>query len=144
MKNIMRDKLGAPTIVGGSTFRAELDALRVREKAHTREGDSIAAARRRPPMVEVDGATPLIGKRGAVTLLDGFEGRRLLTAYYFMGHTGHPAPELSYIHSRGHLRCFLPRPVRRERPVPRLHGLGDALVFGPGLARHSQGWTPRG
>ena len=65
-------------------------------------------------MVEVDGATPLIGERGAVTLLDAFEGRRMLIAYYFMWHTGHPAPEqcegctwvtsqvreLSYIHSR--------------------------------------------
>ena len=88
--------------------------MRVREKAHTREGDAIAAARRRLPMVEVDGATPLIGERGAVTLLDAFEGRRMLMAYYFMWHTGSPAPEqcegctwvtsqvreLSYIHSR--------------------------------------------
>jgi predicted dithiol-disulfide oxidoreductase (DUF899 family) len=47
MKDIMRDKLGAPKIVDRSTFQAELDALRVREKAHTREGDAIAAARRR-------------------------------------------------------------------------------------------------
>ena len=45
-----------------------------------REGDAIAAARRRLPMIEVDGATPLIGGRGAVTLLDAFEGRRLLIA----------------------------------------------------------------
>jgi predicted dithiol-disulfide oxidoreductase (DUF899 family) len=44
-------------------------------------------------MVEVDGATPLIGEPGAVTLLDAFEGRQLLIAYYFMWHTGHPAPE---------------------------------------------------
>jgi len=80
----------------------------------TREGDAIAAARRRLPMVEVGGATPLIGERGAVTLLDVLEGRRILIAYYFMWHTGHPAPEqckgctwvtsqvreLSYIHSR--------------------------------------------
>jgi predicted dithiol-disulfide oxidoreductase (DUF899 family) len=44
-------------------------------------------------MVEVDGATPLIGERVAVTLLDVFEGRRMLIAYYFMWHTGHPAPE---------------------------------------------------
>ena len=65
-------------------------------------------------MVEVDGATPLIGERGTVTLLDAFEGRRLLIANYFMWHTGHPAPEqcegctwvtsqvreLSYLHSR--------------------------------------------
>src|SRR5439155_705803 len=34
--------------------------------------------------------------------------------------------------------------VRRERPVPRLHGLGDALVLGPGLARNSLGRTPGG
>ena len=108
------DELGAPKIVDRSTFHAELEALRVREKAHTREGDAIAAARRRLPMVEVDGATPLVGECGAVTLLDTFEGRRMLITYYFMWHTGHPAPgqcegctwvttqvrELSYLHSR--------------------------------------------
>jgi predicted dithiol-disulfide oxidoreductase (DUF899 family) len=107
-------ELGAPKIVDRSTFQAELDALRVREKAHTREGDAIAAARRRLPMVEVDAATPLIGERGTVTLLDAFEGRRLLIAYYFMWHAGRPAPEqcegctfytsqvreLTYLHSR--------------------------------------------
>jgi predicted dithiol-disulfide oxidoreductase (DUF899 family) len=64
------DELAAPNIVDRSTFQTELDALRVREKANTREGDAIAAARRRLPMVEVDGATSLIGERGAVTLLD--------------------------------------------------------------------------
>ena len=114
MTNFMRDELGAPKIVDRSTFPAELDELRVREKVHTHEGDAIAAARRRLPMVEVNGATPLIGERGTVTLLDAFEGRRLLIAYYFMWHTGHPAPEqcegctwvtsqvreLSYIHAR--------------------------------------------
>ncbi|MGB7848508.1 MAG: hypothetical protein WBL63_23045 [Candidatus Acidiferrum sp.] len=31
----MKDEFGAPKIVGRSTFQAELDALRVREKAHT-------------------------------------------------------------------------------------------------------------
>jgi hypothetical protein len=35
MKDIMRDELGAPKIVDRSTFQAEVDALRVREKAHT-------------------------------------------------------------------------------------------------------------
>jgi predicted dithiol-disulfide oxidoreductase (DUF899 family) len=114
MKDFTRDEPGAPEIVDRSTFQAELDALRVREKAHTREGDAIAAARRRLPMVEVDSATPLIGEHGTVTLLDAFEGRRLLIAYYFMWHTGHPAAEqcegctlytsqvreLSFLHSR--------------------------------------------
>jgi len=71
--DFVRDELGAPKIVDRSTFEAKLDALRVREKAHTREGDAIAAARRRLPMVEVDSATSLIGERGAVTLLDAFE-----------------------------------------------------------------------
>ena len=84
MKDAMRNEFGAPAVVGRNTFQAELDALRVREKAHTREGDAIAAARRRLPMVEMDGGTPLIGERGAVTLLDAFEGRRMLIAYYFM------------------------------------------------------------
>ncbi|KGM31219.1 DUF899 family protein [Inquilinus limosus] len=83
----------APRIVDRSTFQAELDALRAREKAHTREGDALAAARRRLPMVAVDGATPLIGDHGPTTLLDVFEGRRILIAYYFMWHAGHPAAE---------------------------------------------------
>jgi predicted dithiol-disulfide oxidoreductase (DUF899 family) len=114
MKDAMKDERGAPKVVDRSTFQAELDALRVREKAHMREGDAIAAARRRLPMVEVDGATPLIGERGAVTLLDAFEGRRMLIAYYFMWHAGRPASEqcegctfytaqvraLSFLHSR--------------------------------------------
>src|SRR5918999_939819 len=93
MKDTMRNEFGVPAVVDRSTFQAELDALRVREKAHTREGDAIAAARRRLPMVEMDSAIPLIGEGGPVTLLDAFEGRRLLIAYYFMWHTGHPAPE---------------------------------------------------
>src|SRR6204780_3698678 len=114
MADINRDELGVPKIVDRSTFQAELGALRVREKAHTKESDAIPAARRRLPMVEVDAATPLTGERGAVTLLDVFEGRRMLIAYYFMWHPGKPAPEqcegctwvtsqvreLSYIHSR--------------------------------------------
>ena len=114
MKDIMRNEPASPKIADRRTFQAELDALRLREKAHTREGDAIAAARRRLPMVEVDGATRLIGERGAVTLLDAFEGRRMLIAYYFMWHNGQDAAEqcegctfytsqvreLSFIHSR--------------------------------------------
>jgi len=93
MKDIMRDELGAPKIVDRSAFQAEMDALPVREKAHTREGDAIAVARRRFPIVEVDSAVTLTGPHGPVTLLDVFERRRQLMAYYFMWHTGHPAPE---------------------------------------------------
>jgi predicted dithiol-disulfide oxidoreductase (DUF899 family) len=103
-----------PRLVDRAAFGRELDALRIREKAHTREGDAIAAARRRLPMVEVESATTLIGPQGPVTLLDAFEGRTQLIAYYFMWHAGHTAAEqcegctwcttqvaeLSYLHSR--------------------------------------------
>ena len=105
---------GRPPAADRATFEAELEKLRVREKAHTREGDAIAAARRRLPMVEVDGGLPLTGPDGSLTLLDAFEGRRLLIAYYFMWHAGHSAAEqcegctwytsqvgeLSHLHSR--------------------------------------------
>jgi len=88
--------------------------LLVREKAHTREGDAIAATRRRLPMVEVDPSIPLIGEHGPVPLIDVFEGRRQLIAYFHMWHDGQPAEgqcegctffkgqvlELSYLHSR--------------------------------------------
>jgi predicted dithiol-disulfide oxidoreductase (DUF899 family) len=80
MTDIMRKEVGAPKVVDRTTFDAQLDALRVREKAHTHEheGDAIAAARRRLPMVEVDPAITLIGPGGAVKLLDVFERRRQL------------------------------------------------------------------
>jgi predicted dithiol-disulfide oxidoreductase (DUF899 family) len=105
---------GLPAAVDRATFQAELDRLRVREKAHTREGDAIAAARRRLPMVEVDANLALIGPHGPLTLLDAFEGRRQLIAYYFMWNTGGSAAEqcegctlytgqvreLSFLHSR--------------------------------------------
>lgn len=103
-----------PEIVDRATWQAQLDELMVREKAHTREGDAIAARRRRLPMVEVDPATPVTGKDGPVPLLQVFEGRRQLLVYYFMWHPGKPAAEqcegctffnahlgeLSYLHSR--------------------------------------------
>ena len=82
---------GTPRIVDRAAFQADVDALRVKEKAHTREGDVIAASRRRLPMVKVDGASPLIGENGTVTLLEAFQGRRQLIAYYFMWYPGRPA-----------------------------------------------------
>jgi predicted dithiol-disulfide oxidoreductase (DUF899 family) len=105
---------GLPAAVGRAAFQAGLDALRVREKAHTREGDAIAAARRRLPMAEADASLTLTGPGGPLTLLDAFEGRRQLIAYYFMWNPGRPAAEqcegctwvttqvteLSYLHSR--------------------------------------------
>jgi predicted dithiol-disulfide oxidoreductase (DUF899 family) len=104
-----------PSVVDRASFQEQLDALRIREKAHTREGDAIAAARRRLPMVEVDARTPVIGPDGPVALIETFEGRQQLIAYYHMWYEGGTAPqqcegctwvtsqvaELSYLHSRG-------------------------------------------
>lgn len=104
----------APPVVDRDAFRQHVRELRAREKAHTREGDAIAAARRRLPMVEVDAATPLVGAAGQTTLLDAFEGRKQLVVYFHMWHDGKSAPdqcegctffnghvrELSYLHSR--------------------------------------------
>ncbi len=114
MKNIIRDVSAAPDVVDRDTFQAQLDALRVREKAHSHAGDEIAAERRRLPMVAVDGKTLLTGADGTLTLLDAFEGREQLIAYYYMWHTGRPASrqcmgctwvgsqvrEFCYLHSR--------------------------------------------
>jgi len=50
-----------PAVVDRAAFQAELDRLRLRQKAHTREGDAVAAARRRLPMVEVDAGRTLTG-----------------------------------------------------------------------------------
>jgi len=103
-----------PTAVDRETWQAEIDQLRAREKAHTREGDAIAAARRRLPMVEVEASVTVVGPQGPETLLDVFEGRRQLSVYFHMWHDGMPAEgqcegctffngqvrELSYLHSR--------------------------------------------
>jgi len=103
-----------PPVTDRASWQAQLDEMAVREKAHTREGDAIAAARRRLPIVEIDGSIPVIGERGRVPLLDVFEGRRQLVVYYHMWHDGKPAEdqcegctffngqvsELSYLHAR--------------------------------------------
>jgi predicted dithiol-disulfide oxidoreductase (DUF899 family) len=103
-----------PPVADRAAWQAQIDELVLREKAHTREGDAIAAARRRLPMVEVDPTTQVTGANGPVPLIDVFEGRRQLIAYYHMWHDGKPAAEqcegctfftgqvreLSYLHSR--------------------------------------------
>lgn len=106
--------LSTPEIIDRAAWQQKIDELRVREKAHTREGDAIAAARRRLPMVEVDATTPLVGAHGQVTLLDAFEGRSQLFAAYMMWYDDASAAhqcegctmnithvrELDYLHSR--------------------------------------------
>src|SRR5438270_1032333 len=132
-----------PPVADRAAFQSELDRLRVREKAHTREGDAIAAARRRLPMVEVDPQTPLTAADGPVPLIDLFDGRSQLIAYFHMWHTGRPAAEqcegctfstthineLSYHHERWDGRGY---PDRLSGPaiplVSRIIALADGYV----------------
>ena len=75
---------GRPPIVDLATWQAARDELLVREKAHTREGDALAAARRRLPMVEIDGTVEVVGPGGPVPFLDLFERRDELLVYHSM------------------------------------------------------------
>ena len=76
-----------PPVVDTDTWRTELDALRVREKAATRELDAIAAQRRRLPMVQMPDYT-LEGEDGPVRLADVFGERRQLIVYHHMWFPG--------------------------------------------------------
>lgn len=103
-----------PPVVDRATWSAARDALLAREKAHTREGDAIAAERRRLPMTPVPAGVTVTGADGPVPLADVFEGRRLLMAYFHMWHDGAPVEDqcegctystchvqvLDYLHAR--------------------------------------------
>jgi predicted dithiol-disulfide oxidoreductase (DUF899 family) len=76
-----------PPIVDADTWRQQLDELRRREKAATRELDAIAAQRRRLPMVALPDYT-LQGEDGPVRLVDVFAGRHQLITYHHMWSPG--------------------------------------------------------
>jgi predicted dithiol-disulfide oxidoreductase (DUF899 family) len=79
----------APPVVDRTTWQQARTELLAREKAHTRAGDAIAAARRRLPMTEVPDV-PLVGADGPATLLEAFGGRDQLIAYRHTWHEGRP------------------------------------------------------
>src|SRR6185437_2198060 len=72
-----------PPVVDHDTWKQQLDELRVREKAATRELDAIAAQRRKLPMVRMPDYT-LEGENGPVRLVDVFEGASQLIVYNHM------------------------------------------------------------
>ena len=76
-----------PPIVDADQWQRDLDELRVREKAATRELDAVAAQRRRMPMVELPDYR-LIGAEGPVRLADVFQGRSQLITYHHMWFEG--------------------------------------------------------
>lgn len=83
----MTENIATPRIVDRQAWLRARDELLAREKAHTREGDAIAAARRRLPMTLMPQVT-VIGPGGPTPLVDVFEGRRMLVVYFHMWHDG--------------------------------------------------------
>ena len=76
-----------PPVVDAATWERELAALRVREKAATRELDAIAARRRRLPMVRMPDYV-LEGADGPVRLAEIFGDHPQLIVYSHMWHDG--------------------------------------------------------
>ncbi|MGI8333228.1 DUF899 domain-containing protein [Actinomadura scrupuli] len=74
-----------PQVVSAQEWQAAREALLVKEKAHTRALDALAAERRRMPMVRLDGKYRFTAPdRTAAGLADLFQGRRQLVVYHFM------------------------------------------------------------
>jgi len=78
-----------PQIVARDEWERARAELLVREKAHTRAGDELAAARRRMPMTQME-QVMVVGPDGPVRLHDVFESRRMLVVYHFMWNKGAP------------------------------------------------------
>lgn len=70
-----------PPVVSAEEWKAAWERLHVKEKAHSRARDALAAERRRMPWLAVEKAYTFIGPNGKVSLLDLFEGRRQLIVY---------------------------------------------------------------
>jgi predicted dithiol-disulfide oxidoreductase (DUF899 family) len=79
--------LPLPPVVDAQTWQRQLDELRVREKAATRQLDAIAAQRRRLPMVKMPEYT-LESEEGPVRLADVFGGMSQLIVYNHMWFEG--------------------------------------------------------
>jgi predicted dithiol-disulfide oxidoreductase (DUF899 family) len=76
-----------PPVVDAETWQRQLDDLRAREKAATRELDAIAAQRRHLPMVRMPDYT-LDSEKGPVRLADVFDGKSQLIVYNHMWSPG--------------------------------------------------------
>ena len=70
-----------PPVVSPEVWRAARDAILVKEKAHLRAHDALAAERRRMPWTEVQKDYVFEGPQGRLSLLDLFAGRRQLIVY---------------------------------------------------------------
>jgi predicted dithiol-disulfide oxidoreductase (DUF899 family) len=70
-----------PPVVSNEEWEKAREALLVKEKAHTRARDALAAERRRMPWMAVDKSYQFDGPNGKLSFSDLFEGRRQLIVY---------------------------------------------------------------
>ena len=70
-----------PPIVSAEAWKAAHEQMLVKEKAHTKARDALAAERRRMPWMALEKEYVFEGPQGKVNLLDLFEGRRQLIVY---------------------------------------------------------------
>lgn len=101
-----------PKVVSQAEWQTERDKLLVKEKAHMRASDALAAERRRLPMVKIDKEYTFDGVDGEASLLDLFHNRRQLIVYHFMYHANEDRfcdgccffvdqiPHLAHLHAR--------------------------------------------
>ena len=134
-----------PPIVSPQAWQAAREQLLVKEKAHMRAHDALAAERRRMPWMAVEKAYAFEGPTGTVSLLDLFEDRRQLIiyrAFFEPGVFGWPRARLPRLlpwgrsgrpprpseRPRHHTRVRLARAAGRHRAPEDADGLEDALV----------------
>jgi predicted dithiol-disulfide oxidoreductase (DUF899 family) len=80
-RKIEQPVMHTPPVVSREAWNAAREKMLVKEKAHTRAGDKLAAERRRMPWMAVEKAYHFEGPNGKVSLVDLFEGRRQLIVY---------------------------------------------------------------
>jgi len=77
-----------PPVVSASQWQEALSRLSEREVAVAAQIDALTAARKRMPMVRVEGDYTFEGPQGRLSLLDLFEGRSQLILYRFFFEEG--------------------------------------------------------
>lgn len=108
-------------VASPAEWRKAREEILVKEKAHTRAGDKLAAERRRLPWVRVERNYAFEGPAGKVALPDLFDGRRQLIVYHHMlkpadpdpcsgcGMAGDQLPHLSHLNQRDTTLVFVSR-----------------------------------
>jgi predicted dithiol-disulfide oxidoreductase (DUF899 family) len=121
--------MNLPNVVSADEWQAARDELLVKEKQATRAQDTLAAERRRLPMVEIEKDYVFDGPSGKASLVDLFDGRRQLILYHFMfgpnqeqGCNGcsmvaDQIPHLAHLHARDTSFVLVSRaPLERIEP----------------------------